>query len=102
MTLPYYPQLNDSNVKSILDVVIFDNALTHGLFVPVILLMLWSITFALMYFVDKGKSFLASGFLVFIISTFLWGAGLLEAWYVILTFVMTVFGVGYMIYSPHD
>jgi Ca2+/Na+ antiporter len=94
-----FAPMNNTNVTSLLDLAKYDDNITGGLFFPVILMVIFTISFIAMYRVDKSKSFVASLFLTWIISLMFWAVGGMYEWVMILLSVCLLFYVMYLVYA---
>lgn len=86
----YFPNITDSNVTSLTDVVSFNNNITNGLFTPLILLAVWAIVFIGLSGTEKTKASMAATWLTWMLSLLLWAGGMLPEMYVMVLTVLTL------------
>lgn len=94
-----FPNATDTNMTHILDIAKYNDAVTNGLFFPVILLVIWVVSFTGMSMVDKSKAFITSTFVTWLAAIMFWAAGAMSEWIVILLTVLMVGNLMYLVYS---
>jgi hypothetical protein len=98
MTLTKFPLANDTNATNLMDIVKYDNSVTHGMFIPVILLVIWAIVFIGLAYADKSKAFMTATFLIWVLALFTWAMSALDAGYMVMFTVVLLLSMMYSAY----